>query len=201
VASELQQNRYDQLVRRVGGIIGPGSKVSEALTELFPVIDVEQVPLELLFLAGTTLGQGATNQSNLAGNLNHSQLFNPVRSGQLIVPTYVSVFSGTAQIIEYTTTITPLTTETGNVIPRDTRAGLAAPVVGQTREVQQVGGLPETGVIRLLANVQFVLRNEGGLFVLAPGTGLTFANTTANTDLLMNYMWRERVALESELNF
>ncbi len=48
MGQELQQNRYDQLIRRVGGIIGPGSKVVEALGELFPVIDVENVPGELL---------------------------------------------------------------------------------------------------------------------------------------------------------
>jgi len=56
--TELQQNRYDQLLRRVGDLKGPGSKVNDVLQELFPTIDVENVPGELLFLMGTHIGLG-----------------------------------------------------------------------------------------------------------------------------------------------
>jgi len=201
VGGELQQNRYDQLIRRVGGIIGAGSKVSEALSELFPVIDVERVPIELLFLAGTSLGQGSSLQPGVAANLNHSQLFNPAGSGQLLTLTSVIISTEGSEVVEYTTTETPLTTDVGNVIPRDTRAGLTAPIVGQVRTVTQVAGLPGIGQILIQNAASFVFEPPGGLFVLAPGTGVTFADTVLNRDFRVNYMWRERVATEAELNF
>ena len=201
MASDLQQTRYDQLIRRVGGIIGPGSKVSEALSELFPVIDVENVPAELLALSRTALGQGSTLQNPSAGDNNISQLFNPVGSGILITVTSLIFSSNTLQGIEYATTETPLTTGTGNEIPRDTRSGVTGGIVGQIREVQQVGSLSPFGQIVVSPNVSVFLENERGLFVLSPGTGLSVGTTTVNTVMRVNYMWRERVALESELLF
>ena len=38
--SQLQQSRYDQLLRRVGDLKGPGSKVNDVLHELFPMFDL-----------------------------------------------------------------------------------------------------------------------------------------------------------------
>jgi len=201
LSQDLQQNRYDQLLRRVGGLIGPGSKVSEVLGELFPVIGVEQLPLELLFLSGTKLGQGASLQNAVAANNNHSQIFNPAGSGQLLVPTLIHISTNSIQTIEYATTETALATDVGNVIPRDTRVGVVAPVSGQIRTVTQAGGLPSFALLRVQADITFTLHDETGLFVLAPGTGLTFATSTVNTVLRMNYLWRERPALQSELNF
>ena len=56
---EVQQNRWDQLIRRVSGSIGPGSRVSETLSELLPVMDVERVPGELLRLMGTDVAMAS----------------------------------------------------------------------------------------------------------------------------------------------
>ncbi len=201
MANDLQQTRYDQLIRRVGGIIGPGSKVAEALPELFPMIDVENVPIELLFLAGWRLGMGHISQNALAANTNLSQLFNPVGSGQFVIPTTVMISSSATTNIGYVVTEVALTTPVANPEQRDTRIGVNENTVGQVRSVQQVSVPTSVGQFRVLADETFVLQEGSGLFVLAPGSGVTFFNITVNLALRSNFLWRERIALESELLF
>ena len=85
--TELQQNRYDRLLRRVGGLIGAKSMVNDALGELFPMLEVENVPGELLALLGTQLGWCSASLGPSVGNFNHHQLFNPADSGVVITVT------------------------------------------------------------------------------------------------------------------
>jgi len=87
--SELQQNRYDRLLRRVGNMIGAGSMVNEALTELFPMIDVEGYQGELQQIKGTTLAMGASSLTGDAAESPKIQLFNPADSGMLITVTRI----------------------------------------------------------------------------------------------------------------
>lgn len=198
---ELQQTRYDQLVRRVGGIIGPGSKVAEALPELFPTLDVERVPLELLFLAGWRLGMGRSTQPALAANVNLAQCFNPVDSGQLMVVERVDFSSNTSSNIGWAVSDVALTNVVANPEQRDTRIGANELTTGQVREVQQVAVPSAVGEVIVVADQNFPLERPSGLFVLAPGTGATFFNLTANVSFRCSFFWRERVALESELLF
>jgi len=95
VTNEIQQTRYDRLIRRVAGIIGPGSKVSEVLTELFPVLDVESVPSELLILAGTNTCFGGGQFQAMAGQSPKMGLFNPADSNTILVLTHVYVSTDT----------------------------------------------------------------------------------------------------------
>ena len=198
---EVQQTRWDRLIRRVSGSIGPGSRVSETISELFPVLDVERVPGELLLLGGIKTGQAATILSAVAGNLNHAQLFNPADSNNLVVLTKVYLASAVAQPIRFGTTATALTTDVGNVIPRDTRAGIIGRLSAESRSVNQVGGFPLLGNVLIQSNVTFAIEDENSIAVLAPGTGYTFANTAANSTLQIHYFWRERPAEQSELQF
>lgn len=199
--TELQQNRYDQLVRRVGNIVAPGSIVGDALNELFPMIDVESVKSELQLLTGTRLGFSSTIQNALAANLNHSQIFNPADSGMLVVLEQIDLLTETQQNIEYALATAGLTNFTANVAFRDTREGILNLPVAQIRDVQQVGGLPQFGLVQGPVGVTITLKDKNGLFVLGPGTGVTFATTLVNTNLQCNYLWRERVAEPAELNF
>lgn len=199
--TEIQQNRYDQLIRRVNNIVSPGSMVGDALNELFPVIDVEKVPLELLKLSGWRLGLGSSEQAALAANNNLAQLFNPADSGMLVTLTRVFIRTNTTQFIRFTFLESPLTNDVGNVLPRDTRDGLTGGVFAQVRNVQQVGGLPAIGQIFVVGDVGFDLRDQDGFVVLAPGTGIDFSTTVLNTSLQITFMWRERTAQQSELQF
>lgn len=199
--TQLQQARYDGLLRRVGDLKGGGSKVSEVLSEVFPVVDLENVPAELYALNGWALGFGSTEMPAVAANFRIAQLFNPEGSNQIVVPTLISFSSATAQRIEYDVDSGPLTDLLASSIPRDTRRGVRAPLVGQVRQVFQVGSLAPQGQIIIESVVTWVMKDLDGLFVLGPGTGINIGATVTNTDLLVNFHWRERLAEPSELNF
>ena len=199
--TELQQNRYDRLIRRIGGLIGPGSMVNDALTELFPMIDVESLNAELAFLADWRLAFGSTLQSASAGDNSLSQIFNPADSGMIVVVERVDILTNTDQNIEYGLSAIPLTNFTANLAMRDTRPGILELPVTQLRDVQQVGSIATFGLLFALDLGTFTIEDKKGLFVLAPGTGVTFSTTTVNTSFNVTYMWRERVAENSELNF
>ncbi len=199
--TEIQQNRYDQLLRRVNNIVAPGSMVGDALNELFPTIDVETRNVELAFLSGWRLAFSSTNQGATVGNNNLVQLFNPAGSGLLVVPTLVTVSSRSLQLIEYGLSTTPLTDFTANVAVRDTRTGILQPVVAQLRSVTQVGSIATFGQFFVEADVAQTLQSDAGLFMLAPGTGLTFSTTVQNSEFQTNWLWRERNAEPAELNF
>ena len=199
--SELQQNRYDQIVRRVGGIIGPGSKVAEALSELFPVVDVERVPGELLLLGQTSLCWGSFALTATGGNRPRIQLFNPAGSGKLGTCSKVVVSSSSAQIVRFATNNTALTTGVGTEVFRDRRLlGTSRPTL-QIRTDATVALTDAHGQIEVRANTAEFLQDENSLAVLPPNSGFELGGITAATQLIVTFFWRERVAIESELNF
>jgi len=175
--------------------------VNDALAELFPMIDVETLKAELQLLSGTRLGFGATSQAAAAAVLAHSQLFNPVDSNMIVVLERVDLSTPTGQLIEYALATSPLSGGASNRAVRDTREGILQLMVGQVRDVTQAGGLPSFGLISVLSDQNEAIEDKRGVFVLAPGTGITFATTLVNTTFRVSYMWRERVAEPAELNF
>lgn len=198
MTSEIQQNRYDQLIRRVGGLIGPGSKVSEVITELFPMIDVENVPGELLALMGTNLGWASSELLATPAVRNHHQIFNPVGSTMLIVVTRVTAFSSAASNFRFSNFLGAQTTLAGNERRRDTRSGTLASLVAQQRTSQNAvsGGLDYR--LRSVGSAETTIFDRNGLAVLFPGTGLTVTCQTLNLDSTVGFMWRERVFETSE---
>jgi len=200
VSQELQQNRYDQLIRRVGGLIGGGSKVSEALSELFPTIDVEQVPGELLALGGTSLHLGGTDQLGQAALTTRIQLFNPAGSGKLITVTQVSIHVVALNIIRFGVTNTALLTGLGVERFRDSRFGIAQSGAGQIRDEFTVATTDADGLVLLPANTNRQFKDRNGLAVLSPGFGYEFGTAVVNNRLGVTFWWRERVAEQSELN-
>lgn len=199
--TELQQNRYDKLLRRVGGLIGAKSMVNDALGELFPQIDVETLNAELGLLSSWRLGFSSIVFAASAGDLNHAQLFNPADSGTIVVLERVDMLDALAQPIRFGLATAGLTNFTANQALRDSREGILVQPVAQVRDVQQVAGIAQFGTITMQAAVTFTLEEKLGLFVLGPGTGLTFATTFVNTDSVFSFFWRERVAEASELQF
>lgn len=198
--SELQQNRYDQLLRRVGDLKGPGSKVNDVLTELFPMVDVENVPIELMLYSGWRHGMASNGNAAVALNFVLSQIFNPAASGIITVPTRLDIWSATAQVIGYALTDTALASLISNDEQRDSRIGIGRSATSEIRTAVQVAAVARSGFLLLVADTVFTLQDGTGLFVLAPGTGVTFFTTVLNTDFNVNYLWRERVAQPSELN-
>lgn len=200
--ASINQNRWDQLVRRVAAIVGPGSKVNNTIGDLFPMLDVENMPGELLRLSNTRLGMGTATLSNVAAETPKIQLFNPAGSRLLVtLTTMVITQSFTGGISEFFLTAVPLTTNVGNTPFRDTRDGVAVSTVAQVRLLSDAAGIPAHFQYASLANTPTTFNDSNGIVVLAPGTGITIATNVANRTLTVAFMWRERVAEESELNF
>jgi len=198
---EVQQTRWDQLIRRTSGSIGPGSRVSETLSELFPVMEVETNKGELQLLQGTRLAMSGGDLAAVAGQVQLTSLFNPVNSGTIITVTQVIVATSGASGIGWGLATTRVPGPLGTETFRDTRLSLGAVPVGQVGEVTQVAAGISQAFTVLPNNTPFQLIDENDVAVLAPGTALHVNTTTVATQLIYTYLWRERAALPSELQF
>jgi len=199
--TELQQGRYDQLLRRVGDLKGGGSKVNEALEDLFPVLEVEDTVPELLALAGWRTAWQSTERPSVMGQVTKSQLINPADSGFLVAVT---------QFLIITDGVTKLQVEIGTAeigtpvagLYRDSRFGTPRATVAL---VSSADNIPTGGGLRLTSNVtadfQNSIRDDNGIVVLAPGSTLDIGTVSGRIVLTVNYFWRERIAEPSELNF
>jgi len=202
MTSEIQQNRYDQLIRRVGGLIGPGSKVSEVISELVPVFDVENMPGELLRLAGTRLCIGGGTLAAVAGQAGTAVLENPAGSGVLATLERVDYAASPGTIVRwgvqngFRATAVAIGTEDF----RDTRDVAPAFPVCNVRQITEAA-LPN-GTNQTLSNnsVNFTLQPPNGVCVLAPGTSFEIGSGTNASAIFYGFSWRERVAEQSELN-
>ena len=197
--TELQTNRYDQLLRRVGDLKGPGSKVNDVLQELFPTIDVENIPGELLFLMGTRIGWAAAAKTPTAGKRSGIQLFNPAGSGQLI--TVSSVILSANLLCNFTWGLVNLALATNTGIPRlrDARVGIGPSGVSQLRTSPDAIALV-SGQARVASNTTISLSDINSFCVLSPGTGLSVVGAV-DAGIFITFNYRERVAEPSELTF
>lgn len=200
MSSDLQTARYDRLLRRVGGIIGPGSKVTEALSELFPMLDMENMPHELLVLSNTQTVFSTQILQPVAAEFGRAQLFNPEDSNALVIPTSVFI-AGAAGGVAWEVTDTQIVPPGNSGQFRDTRSGLALESAGKISGDTDPILIPQRGRLNIDGVVSYHLHDPNGIAVLGPGTGLTFSQVTKNLLLIVTIFWRERQALESELNF
>jgi len=198
---EVQQTRWDRLIRRVSGSIGPGSRVSETLSELFPVLDVERVPGELLILGGTDLcfGGGTIDAEPAKGGF--AQLINPVDSGSIITLTTWTFATDTTEIIRWGRTNTALGTAIGTETFRDTRRALTQNPLAQVNQGTQVAVVGGTCQARTTGTETFTNSDANGVIVLGPG-GIFEVGVGPNGNVIFySFYWRERPAQESELQF
>lgn len=201
MTNELQQNRYDQTVRRVGNIIGPGSKVNETLNELFPVLDVERIPGELMILGNTDLGMAGTTLPASVASVGKIQLFNPANSGKIVTISGIHASVGTSDLITMGTTGTLFAAGPGLELFRDTRRGLlSSRTTAEFRTLLDPTAGPNFLSFQQAALFDLKLDNENGIAILAPGTGFTVGTLTVNVAISANFFWRERAAEPSELN-
>ena len=197
---EVQQTRWDRIIRRVSGSIGPGSRVAETLSELFPVLDVERVPGELLLLGGTRLAWGGDSRPGVAGNTGKIQLFNPAGSQTILTVTRILYHAQFNGLMRLAMELLPRTTNVATARYRDSRLGNTDPPVGQIRS--ETTATIVTILNRLWSedNTQQDIRDENSVAVLAPGAGITMQADAANIQINVTFFWRERPAEESELS-
>lgn len=199
--SELQQNRYDRLVRRVGGMIGPGSKVNEVLAEVFPSIDVEPSRGELMLLGDQAICMGGGVITGAVGEAPRASLFNPDGSNVLITITGVEVSVVATATIRYGRRDSALAATISTQIFRDYRLAAGAGPVGLISQLSSVAFASATGQFRVASNVRIMLEPENSIAVLPPNTGFEIGSAAVTGTLHYTFFWRERVAEESELNF
>jgi len=198
VTNEIQQNRYDRLLRRVAGIIGPGSKVSEVLSELFPVLDVESVPSELLILAGTRTAWGGGTVTGLAAEKPKMGLFNPAGSNTIITLTHVIASSPSASTFRWGINTNELSGLISTQIFGDTRNPLAQLPVGRIASESSAALANATGQQSVIARGPVHLSNPNDLAILRPGIGFEIGNNTNAAILFVTFYWRERPMETSE---
>lgn len=199
MTNEVQQSRYDQVIRRVAGIIGPGSKVSEVLTELFPVLDVENVPSELLILGGTRIAFGGADNNPGAGNRSVIQVFNPVDSNYILTVTGFLASGQAATTYSFGVGTVALPTALSTEVFADTRVGGLRPV-GQIRIRATAVGPLTAGFVRFSGTVGHRITFPNDICVLGPGSGFEIGPGAVAQQSQATFFWRERPALESELN-
>ena len=198
--NDLQTARYDGLIRRVGGLLGGGSKVTETLSELFPMIDVENVPAELLILGGWRTAFTTKSLGPTAGQTSRAGIFNPAGSGLIVVLTDVFLDTDVAVVLAYSTSTTQLTVDQFSGVPRDGRNGVAVNTGAKVAQ-QLTGNTVQRGRLIIEANKTFHHHATNELAVLPPGTGFEYGTVLDNLRLGATFFWRERTALGSELNF
>ncbi len=198
--SHIQQNRYDALLRRVADLKGGGSKVSDALTELFPMFDVENVPAELLLLGGSKLCVGGAQRgTGGVGTFQQTVLRNPVRSGIIATVLEVAVSSATAQIMNY-----GMTQNTFAIAGQTAFADGRVFGEGTVCSITSEGGLsvgPAFGRFRVNGSQSHIIHPVRALAVLSPNSGFVVSTTDDDTTFENGWTWIERIAEPSELNF
>ncbi len=200
MTTEIQTDRYSQIIRRAGAQIGPGGRVVESLTDLFPVMDVERVPPEILALGGWRTAWQSTERPGVVGQTSASQLFNPAESGIIAAVTRVDISTDANTAIQAQIELAQIGGTPVRGLFRDSRFGGNRETTLTTEHVDNVavgGGLH----YHLVALVQLRLEDDNGVVVLLPGSGLSIGTINNDIQLTCNYWWRERSAEQSELNF
>lgn len=198
MSDEIQQNRYDRLVRRVTAIVGPGSKVAQVITELFPMIDVENVPSELLVLGGTATCFRGTDIIAAAGDENASQLANPENSNTIITVTGIHFSINSNDRVNITLGQPLIANSNGFGQFRDSRAG-PGPAVGNTR-IETGLAIAANTTFQMESSVTLSLGDANDIAVLLPGDQITVSTINVAKRLIVTYFWRERTAEASELS-
>jgi len=197
---QINIGRYDHLLRRTTAQVGGGSKLGNALEDLFPVLEVENVPSELLRAVGWKLACGTTTRVPGAGQRSAIQLFNPAGSSHLITLTSVITTVNIATNINSGPSFDALTRFSIPGSQRDTRAGALAETVGLIQDEDD--GLVANNVqIFHQANINFDLNDSNDVAVLVPGTGWRLTTDAINTSLRVVFLWRERVGEPEEFGF
>jgi len=200
MTSELQTDRYSQMVRRVGAMIGPGGRVVEVLTELFPVIELEGTTPEILALGGWRTAWQSTERPAAPGMVSRSQLFNPADSGIIAAVTQVWWRSAIAGAIQMAIENAQIGGTPVRGLFRDARFG-GNRETSLTVEAVDAGAVGGGFFFRDPGAVNTQMRDDNGIVVLLPGSGLSVGAGAQNSQLTVNYFWRERSAEQSEINF
>ena len=163
------------------------------------MIDVENVPGELLLLMGSRLCVGGGNIPTVgAGFFPQAMLRNPGESGVII--TLLEIRAGSGVALRYVWGPTLNTLANGhNSAFTDTRV-FGQGTVGQVLSESLLVAGPNFGNGRAGPGRDIVLKIPRGLGVLMPGSAYSVSSSLDNVSFSFSFTWLERVAQASELN-
>ena len=165
------------------------------------MIDVESNKGELQILGGVELGVGAANTTGGASENARHQLFNPEDSGVIATVTTLVLGSNVTQVLHVATSNTALPTGIGTEVFRDRRRDFLTQPVCQMRTDSVLAQVDAHFAISVLANSMYTLTDENDLVILPPGSGFSLGTVSGASKLFSTFLWRERPAEQSELQF
>lgn len=196
----VQTAQFDNLIRRLYSIKGGGSELSETLGDVFPILDLENLPSELLLLRGWHLFGRHATQIAVVAQLTGLQVVNPADSGAIVVVDKIIINSELGGNITIGTTLAPFAV-TISTQRRDTRNPVLNLANARIGGSNNVGAAAEGGLLELAADVDRELTVPNGLAVLGPGTAFSVVSAVVNSNLQVSFYGRERQAEPSELSF
>ena len=176
-----------------------GSRVSESLSELFPVLDVERVPGELLLLGGTAICHGAAAATGAAAEVPKVHLFNPVNSNSLVTITRVGVRTNMNSPFRATVQQGVAGANVPNARFRDSRRLFPLVPTAQLRTESDISLTTQQVAVQGANNVTLFLDDPNEVAVLAPGSRYEVGATVVISTITVTFWWRERPAEASEL--
>ena len=196
----LQTARLDNFIRRWGSIKGGGSVLSETLGDVFPVLDLENLPAELRLMAGISMVAGSGSATGGVGDLAGLQLINPVGTGVILVLTKFHVRNSTAQAVScgLTDTLFTATINNRNLDSREEQNfNGAARIGGSTNAAAQLGDF----LVETRANIDRDVDVPQGIAVITPGHAFQLTASATNEVMRATFWSYLRLAEASELNF
>lgn len=141
-------------------------------------------------------------QAAVAANFSRVRIRNPPGSNVIAVMEMITVLGTAASdqpILTYGATITDLTGVFSLTFTRQDPRGNPQPSMIISAAAQAAGGTPilQKGVLQN-TNAEFILTNDQQIPLL-PGQVIDLQSNIANTQLNVNFMWRERALELSEL--
>jgi len=184
------------------GLVGEGAIVTSVLSDVFPVIDVENMQTDGWRLAGWRTAIGGESPAP-GGGLNAAvALENITTTGTIAVIEQVIIATGgnsTIQLAVNTAGSALAGVSSGFRSFRDLRPPFNPPL--PTLSVTESDTLPagtRVGRFVLAIRTPFIWEPPKGLGVLGPGSMFIVDCITADTTLHVTFLWRERAIEPSE---
>ena len=197
----VQTGVFDNLIRRLFSIKGGGSELSETLGDVFPTLDLENLPMELLLLRGWHSFTGFLAVAGVAAQATGLQLINiAVPGNSIVVLDKVIIRAEITNNLSFGVNLAPFTT-TINTQNIDTRNPQQFNAIARIGSSQDALAAATSGSIRPVAAIDMILEAPSGLAVLAPGSAFSLISGVDNSDLTVTFFGRERQVEPSELSF
>lgn len=192
MTSDVQTGRWDNLLRRVAGMQGPGSKMREIVPSAVPVFPLEGGPHDLQLIGGKFSFISTLRFTPAVGFAASILLINPSASGKLIVVDQVLLTSSLAGMGNLS--IGVIAGVVNTVIPTQRDGRIVSPhPVARLHELSLVA----TNLRQFTVGPTTVVRDMG--WTISPNRALSFRSDIIDAVTDVAFVFSERVAEPSEL--